>query len=237
MVSLQSEGTRVLVNVIKGVFSLQAPAVNGISPRGSNNTSPVSPVSPPQPPRIDETERKEAIAKIATLDSTEPLVEMVARSGRYPILLHEGVVALTLLSSQSTGLPCVVQSLLAPLPYHLTEAGLAVAPATGPSGSTRALPATQRTRTSCPLDMLVVILNNPNGNFPPELGANTCTLLASLTQGPADEVEKIKQAAKGALEKLAAGPADAETTPTGVSQMLRAAAKKTLGIWGYATSP
>lgn len=92
-VAAQSEGTRVLVNVIKGLFSFTQSGLNGMT----------SPISPAQDIPISGAQREEAIARICTLDSTEPLAEMIGRSGRYPMLLNEGVVALTLLSSHSAG--------------------------------------------------------------------------------------------------------------------------------------
>lgn len=84
-----------LVNVIKGLFALK-PNAAVTSPNVAS--SPAGDSS-----AIDETQRQEAITKISTLDSSEPLAEMLGRSGRYPILLHEAVVALTLLASNSAG--------------------------------------------------------------------------------------------------------------------------------------
>lgn len=89
---------------------------------------------------------------------------------------------------------------------------------------------------SPPLDMLVAILKNPNGSFQPELGANTCTLLSSLVKGSPEDVQKVKDTVKPALEALAAGPVSVDTTPTAQSSLLQAAAKKTLEIWGTAAA-
>lgn len=96
--TVQSEGTRVLVNVIKGLFALQQAGLNGLQsavPDGAKKS-----VASQEDPPVDEEKRKEAIARLLTLDTTEALAEMLARSGRYPILLNEAIVALTLLSTQ-----------------------------------------------------------------------------------------------------------------------------------------
>lgn len=96
--TVQSEGTRVLVNVIKGLFALQQAGLNGLQsavPDGAKKS-----VASQEEPPVDEEKRKEAIARLLTLDTTEALAEMLARSGRYPILLNEAIVALTLLSTQ-----------------------------------------------------------------------------------------------------------------------------------------
>lgn len=64
-------------------------------------STPISAIS--QGPPVDPIARQEAIKKIATIDSAEPLAEMIGRSAKYPILLNEAVVSLTLLSSQAAG--------------------------------------------------------------------------------------------------------------------------------------
>ncbi|KAG8899378.1 hypothetical protein FRB99_006760 [Tulasnella sp. 403] len=228
-VALQSEGTRVLVNVVKGLFAQQNAGLNGTK---LSSAPPSAGGSYP----IDEAERQQAINKISTLDSTEPLAEMIGRSGRYPILLNEAIVALILLSSKSVGLPSVMQALLTPLPYRITEAGVAVQASAGNTGAKEATTAS-RSSASCPMDMLAVILRNPTGTFPPELGANACALLASLSKGTPDEVEKMKTSTRGALENLVADPIDADETPTKTSEMLRTAAKRTLEVWGSGRAP
>jgi hypothetical protein len=84
--ALQSEGTRVLVNVVRSLWS---PASNSGTVNGAQATQ--------------KNRRREAIEKIVSLDVTEPLAEMLGRSAKYPILLNEAVVALTLLSNHPTG--------------------------------------------------------------------------------------------------------------------------------------
>lgn len=47
--------------------------------------------------------RQQAIQRITTVDSADLLTEMIGRSGRYAILLNEGIVALTLMGSVPAG--------------------------------------------------------------------------------------------------------------------------------------
>ena len=82
--ALQSEGTRVLVNVVRSLWTPNATSsANGV--------------------QASADRRRECIEKLANLDTTEPLTEMLGRSAKYPILLNEAVVALTLLGSHPSG--------------------------------------------------------------------------------------------------------------------------------------
>jgi len=105
--------------------------------------------------------------------------------------------------------------------------------------------------TSTPLDMLVVILRNVDGAFPPELRTNVCTLLTSLTvQKPSsstpspsgDEevqsallamIERVKMATRGALESTFAASLGSGVGERG-SGLVETAAKRTLEVWGPA---
>jgi hypothetical protein len=75
-VPVKSEGTRVLVNAIKSVWS---------------------------PDAAKGTQRSEAMAALLDSQCATALAQMVARSKKYPILINEGVVALTLLSTHAKG--------------------------------------------------------------------------------------------------------------------------------------
>lgn len=228
--TVQSEGTRVLVNVIKGLFALQQAGLNGLQSAAPDNAK--KPAAPQEEPLVDEEKRKEAIARLLTLDTTEALTEMLARSGRYPILLNEAIVALTLLSTQPPAMPLVLQSLLASLPYRITESGQAVAP---PSGSTNGQALSSR--GSSPLDMIVVILRNPNKFFPLGLIANACTLLGTLGKDSSEDAEKVKQATRAALEALVPKAMEVDGDDQKLAAGAKAknivdvAAKKTLEAW------
>lgn len=86
-ISIKSEGTRVLVNVIKSLWSSDIPPA-------AAETEPLS---------IKQKKKQTAIRLMMTQDCASSLASLVARSGRYPVLVNEGVVALSLLSTQRLG--------------------------------------------------------------------------------------------------------------------------------------
>lgn len=141
----------------------------------------------------------------------------------------------------------MLQSLLSPLPYALTESGAIQTTAPPPAGQAQisAVPAAElpdekvvapsNLRTWSPLDMLVAILRNVNGAFPPELGANVCTLLVGLTPSTTDasqekEFGKIRVATRSALESVAAG-LSGRSFADGPPKVVQTAAKRTLDVW------
>ena len=77
-VAVKSEGTRVIVNVIKSLCS-QAAGEVGLE------------------------QRHKAIKLVINSGSATALAELVGRSKKYPVLISEGIVALTLLSFQVSG--------------------------------------------------------------------------------------------------------------------------------------
>lgn len=79
-VAIKSEGTRVLVNVIKSLWSSEAV------------------VDP-----IQQKLRLDAIQAVLVPAAAEALASLVGRSMKYPLLVNEGVVALTLLSTHKDG--------------------------------------------------------------------------------------------------------------------------------------
>lgn len=81
-VSLKSETARVLVNAVKSLWS----------PAGPEESITVSPA-----------QRKRAVHRLSNMQSTRVLAELVGRSRRFPVLLNEGILALTLLGSRPAG--------------------------------------------------------------------------------------------------------------------------------------
>lgn len=80
-IAVKSEGTRVLVNVIKTLWSNDAGSADG-----------------------ERAKRKQkAMDAVATRSCASALAQLIGRSKKYPILINEGVVALTLLSTHSAG--------------------------------------------------------------------------------------------------------------------------------------
>lgn len=88
-VAVKSEGTRVLVNVIKSLWAVDAPG-------------PHSPIEDDTAQR-KQRKRQAAIQSVLTQECTSALASLVAHSAKYPLLVNEGVVALSLLSTQKTG--------------------------------------------------------------------------------------------------------------------------------------
>lgn len=87
-VPIKSEGTRVLVNAIKSLWSSdstpsQAGGLQNLEQR--------------------QTRRLNAMRSLMTPDCADALARLIGRSGKYPVLVNEGVVALSLLSTQRDG--------------------------------------------------------------------------------------------------------------------------------------
>ena len=99
-VSVKSEGTRVLVNAVKSLWSNDASAGPGPEPIASAPTSDST-----SKEVIVQKQRKRAAAMrtVLTPECALALSSLVGRSGKYPLLVNEGVVALTLLSTQKEG--------------------------------------------------------------------------------------------------------------------------------------
>lgn len=85
-VAVKSEGTRVLVNVIKSIRSTAS-----------------SPASDNPQQTVDGQKRQDAMEKMRTPECTEALANLVTRSGKFPLLVNEGIVALSLLSTHPFG--------------------------------------------------------------------------------------------------------------------------------------
>jgi len=88
-VPVKSEGTRVLVNVIRSLWAVEA-----------NN--------PPSQER--QRNREIATQLVLTQDSADILATLLVCSGRYPVLTNECILALTLLSMHSYGSMCCYDS-------------------------------------------------------------------------------------------------------------------------------
>lgn len=93
-ISIKSEGTRVLVNAIKTLWSSAIPA---------------TPSTPDDEGLSQQKQKqKQAIRLLLTQDCATALALLVARSGKYPLLVNEGIVALSLMSTQRAGGKCIL---------------------------------------------------------------------------------------------------------------------------------
>lgn len=115
-VRLRSEASRILINLIRALFSTRppslspTPAVSPITPR-SNRLQALS-----APGTEEEEERRKTAGrqKVVRKEVAEALAEMVRLSEKYPVLINEGVVGLTLLAgSGPVGALLVLDALLA----------------------------------------------------------------------------------------------------------------------------
>ncbi|CAE6421699.1 unnamed protein product [Rhizoctonia solani] len=194
-VALKSEAARVLVNAVKSLWS---------------------PAGPEESIAISSAQRKRAVRRLSNRQSTRALAELVGRSRKYPVLLNEGVVALTLLGSQYHGAPHVISAY-----DRALDVPMAVVTGNTPSteeGSTLEHPKL--------LDVLSIILKNEDKVFPPQLRANVCTLFGSVSsvEAPALRImEKVKRTIKPILSNIVG--VDKE------EPIVQTASKKILDAW------
>ena len=90
-IRVKSEGTRVLVNAIKSLCASDPPSALEVA--GSEASADTK--------RL----RMESVQAVLTENCAQALARLIGRSGKYPILINEGTVALTLLSTQRGGGP------------------------------------------------------------------------------------------------------------------------------------
>ncbi|KAF8507234.1 hypothetical protein JB92DRAFT_2735750 [Gautieria morchelliformis] len=195
-VAVKSEGTRVIVNVVKSLCS-QTQA-NGKRP----------------------DEWRKAIELVASSSAATALAELVGRSRKYPVLISEGVVALTLLSLQPSGSLPVVQALLAPL-------ALEPAPTTSRSTSQSSQASPVSAPATC-LTMLHNILSGGDNTFPAELRVNACSLLGSVGRRgteSGDDATFLRSSSGSILTSLA------QTPPIDLDDRVRNAAEQALEAW------
>ncbi|KAI0306358.1 hypothetical protein B0F90DRAFT_1808081 [Multifurca ochricompacta] len=132
--------------------------------------------------------------------------QLVGRSKKYPILVNEGIVALTLLSIQSANI--VLDAITTPLPHEIGS------PVTAPG------------RT---VDTLAHLLRRHQANVPEEVRANACILLGQVGREGGVDTERMPELAKlkAELRPLIVSAADAEK-----ESRLKTAAVGALQRWG-----
>ncbi|KAI0361987.1 hypothetical protein OH77DRAFT_1389137 [Trametes cingulata] len=202
-IAVKSEGTRVLVNAVKSLWSTD-------------------------PKTLDEekVQKREAAMKvIATEPCVSALARLVGRSKRYPTLINEGVVALSLISTHPNGGTLVLDSLLNPLP---TEAIRSTSQPLSAVSATEGSPVVGPRRA---LDMLINVLRDGSSNMPLEVRANVCALLGHLgrkgvvAENRATDLQRMKDSTRELIEGLAR-----ETEPPSNPRVV-AAAKRALEAW------
>ena len=181
-IPIKSEGTRVLVNVIKSLW---------YNERGVEFS--------------DERQKKKdaCMTAVLTKECVSTLTNLIWRSGKYPVLVNEGIVSMTLLCTHPAGgkqnIICIMTLMLRctrlgalvlealtmpPNEKSVTDRLSSVSTTTKtiespptPSSLNDGLPVLEHA-----LDMLVNVLRNVDNsiNFPIEVRVNTCTFFLQL---------------------------------------------------------
>ncbi|KIK59870.1 hypothetical protein GYMLUDRAFT_44346 [Collybiopsis luxurians FD-317 M1] len=233
-VTVKSEGTRVLVNVVKSLWSsdiIGTPLTTLTSPiaNGTVDTAALA---------GKERKKQDCMKAVLTMQCANTLASLVGGSAQYPLLVNEGVVALTLLSTQKTGAPLVLKAILAPLSFDTPPPSSADPPSastsvtTDVSSPTIATPSTRGRLplSKTPLDMLIAVLKNVDNpvNFQPEVRINVCSLFIQLGRNASgEEFTKVKDTVQPVMDKVLDGLKDAK----GKEEMLAKAIKKVLDTW------
>ncbi|KAF8894572.1 hypothetical protein BD779DRAFT_1501845 [Infundibulicybe gibba] len=215
-VALRSEGTRVLVNVIKSLWSHSVS--NSAKPEEIVNTTAEA-----------EDARKLAMRSVQNQDCALALASLVVRSGRFPLLVNEGVVALSLLSTQATGAPLVLDAILAPITTDLPSDPPPLE-LESPSSESQSPVATPATTPKSALDMLALILKNIDNpaNFPLEVRMNVCSFLSQIGKHTSGEkLDRVQSTLRPVLEKLY----EKSKSSQGKEDMLRKSMKRVLDGW------
>lgn len=233
-VAVKSEGTRIIVNLVKSLWSSEPP-------KEYQNVEEI---------HIRQQKRDKAITALLSPSCVEALTALLGRSLKYPVLVNEAVVALSLLSTHRDGGALVLRAIVSPLPAEVTPSipnSMAI-PAT-PSTSSEvespnilSLGARHRPQQIRALDHLVSILRNSSKNddtqglrlaaasYPNEVRTNVCSLFGQVTKHTSGEdVDTIQEGVKPVLEELSR-----HSQGLGRESMLGNAAKKVLDMWAHA---
>ncbi|KAG7092418.1 hypothetical protein E1B28_008774 [Marasmius oreades] len=225
-IPIKSEGTRVLVNVIKSLWSndvIGASSPNRFQPSADRAED-------------DERQRQDAIRTVLTMPCASALASLVARSGKYPLLVNEGVVALTLLSTQKSGAPLALTAILSPVlfePPPIEPPSASTSVATEVSSPTIATPSSRGQipvkRTA--LDMMIAVIKNFHDpvNFQVEVRINVCSLLIQLGKNCSEEegFNQVKGTMLPHLKELSETLGDA----SGMDATLAKAVGRALKTW------
>ncbi|KAL4074475.1 hypothetical protein V8B97DRAFT_1697314 [Scleroderma yunnanense] len=229
-VASKSEGTRIIVNLVKSLWSNDAS-------NASRNA---------EESQARQQKREKAVTALLSTPCVGALTALLGRGLKYPILVNEAVVALSLLSTHRDGGPLVLHALVAPLPVEVTThaPGSAVMSTAASISSETGSPIISSPATRHPpqrraLDQLISVLRNdldvdgitsPSPtlpSYPVEIRANVCSLLGQLTkQTSGENLDTVKEAMKPVLEELSRS-----NQSLGREGILGNAAKKVLDVW------
>ncbi|TEB35889.1 hypothetical protein FA13DRAFT_1752625 [Coprinellus micaceus] len=214
-VPIKSEGTRVLVNVIRTVLMRRTVSVKSDDPEFHLRQG---------------KEKQRAVEAILTTANVNALALFLARSGKFPILINEGIVGFNLLVTQKAGADLVLENILAPTP----ESIIADASSLSPIGSEASSPTLVNPSQKKPLvasnalEMIASALHNVDNPavYPIEIRANICTFLIQLSRnashGP--NLTRVQEKTRPILQKIREENKEEE-------EMLTNAAGKVLELW------
>ncbi|KAM0789217.1 hypothetical protein ACM66B_000062 [Microbotryomycetes sp. NB124-2] len=112
-VRLRSEATRVLVNIVRTLFATKPLATTELA--AASPITPTLTASAQSSLNAEETLKRRGRPKVVRREVVEALSEMVRLSEKYPMLINEAVVGLTLLAgSGGAGAIYVLEALLEP---------------------------------------------------------------------------------------------------------------------------
>ncbi|KAJ3545357.1 hypothetical protein NMY22_g2475 [Coprinellus aureogranulatus] len=211
-IPIKSEGTRVLVNVIRTLLMKRSASVGSDIPDLSFGR---------------EKEKQRAIEVILTPANVNALAFFLARSGKFPILINEGIVALNLLCTLRGGADLVLEAILTSTPESVADA-LSPSPTASETSSPTLVNPTQR-KPFVPanaLEMIAGALRNVNNPavYPIEIRANICTFLIQLSRNTsATNLIKVQDATRHILQKIKDEKQEAE--------LLKSTAGKVLELW------
>ena len=204
-IPIKSEGTRVLVNVIKSLW---------YNERDVESSE-------------ERQKRKDAcMTAVLTKECASSLTNLISRSGKYPVLVNEGIVAMTLLCTHPTGgeqkiiciMTVIIRSthlgalVLEALTMPLNEKSVAdgLSPLSTAIKTIESPPTPSSLNDSLPvlehaLDMLANVLRNVDNsiNFPIEVRVNTCTFFLQLQKHvSSDSLAPIRETILPVLQQI-----------------------------------
>lgn len=210
-IPLRCEGSRVVVNVVKSLWSNQTPVSWTASPLESPADSGIN-----KEVLLDrEQKRSIAIRAILIPECARTLANLIMISRKYPLLVHEGVVAMNFLSIQKEGAALVLTAITTTVAPDTSSPQPDGPPKSDSSQLSETSSTSERPTPRHALDMLVLVLKNEDTAviFPIEMRVNVCSLFFQLGKfGCGDELFKVKETVKPILDSVAGNTNDEKLT-------------------------
>ncbi|KAF5331076.1 hypothetical protein D9619_005541 [Psilocybe cf. subviscida] len=220
-VAIKSEGSRVLVNVVRTVWFSER-SNSSIDPSADERHQNLR-LETEQKERKERREKKEkCLELLLTKEYVQAITAFIARSNKYPLLVNEGIVAISLLATHRLGGPLVLEALtvsanVSPVAKLQESSDISNgdedkpttdAPTDTPLPAPTSAPITLSSVPSEPelapdglpiprhaLDLLLFVVRNFDNpvNFPVEVRTNACTFFLQLPRhAPPADLEAIR---------------------------------------------